>query len=286
MTTPKVQYTYANGSANTIRPTKTTYPNGRKLNLDYGSAGGMDDLLSRVGALVDDDGVIHLTDSSYLGLGTPVIADYTQPDVMYTLVGTAGGNDPDTGDIYRGLDRFGRVKDAYWRDYGASADAARIQYGYDRAGNRTYRADPVAVANGAPYEELYGYDAIQRLKTMDRGTLNGGHTGLTAQSFDQCWTLDPTGNWKGFRQDDTGDGAWDLIQARTSNPVNETTNIASSVGSGWANHLLRAMPRSYQVLPNFGPKAAQNGKNFRRQAARGDGDLEIGGGRRCHSVGW
>lgn len=57
--------------------------------------------------------------------GTPVIADDAQPDVMYTLVGTAGGNDPDTGDIYRGLDRFGRVKDAYWRDYGASADARR-----------------------------------------------------------------------------------------------------------------------------------------------------------------
>lgn len=55
--------------------------------------------------------------------------------MKYTLVGTAGGNDPDTGDIYRG---FGWVKNAYWRDYGASTDAARIQYGY----NRTYRAEP------------------------------------------------------------------------------------------------------------------------------------------------
>ncbi len=201
MTTANVQYSYADGSENQIRPTRTTYPDGRELNLDYGSSGDQADRLSRVSSLIDDDGLTHLADYSYLGLGTPVITDYAQPDVMYTLVGTAGGNDPDTGDIYRDLDRFGRVKDAYWRDYGASADTARIQYGYDRAGNRTYRADPVAVANSAQYEELYGYDAIQRLKTMDRGTLNGGKTALTTKSFDQCWTLDPTGNWKGFRQE-------------------------------------------------------------------------------------
>src|SRR5205809_603247 len=103
MTTPSVQYRYANGSGNQIRPTRTTYPDGRELNLDYGTAGGMADLLSRISSLIDDDGTTHLTDYSRLGLGTPVITDYTQPDVMYTLVGTAGGNDPDTGDIYRGL---------------------------------------------------------------------------------------------------------------------------------------------------------------------------------------
>src|SRR4029077_1711691 len=32
---PKVQYSYADGSANTIRPTTLTYPNGRVITLDY-----------------------------------------------------------------------------------------------------------------------------------------------------------------------------------------------------------------------------------------------------------
>ena len=34
--TPKVQYGYANGTGNTIRPTGLTYPDGRALNFDYG----------------------------------------------------------------------------------------------------------------------------------------------------------------------------------------------------------------------------------------------------------
>jgi len=102
-------------SANTIRPTTITYPDGRVLTYGYGTAGGNNDAASRVESLIDDDGSsTHLADYSYLGLGTFVEVDYTEPDVKYTLVGTAGGNDPDTGDIYRGFDRFGRIKDGYW----------------------------------------------------------------------------------------------------------------------------------------------------------------------------
>jgi hypothetical protein len=36
-TTPKVQYGYASGSANTIRPTAITYPDGRVITYDYGT---------------------------------------------------------------------------------------------------------------------------------------------------------------------------------------------------------------------------------------------------------
>ena len=71
----------------------------------------------------------------------------------------------------------------------------------------------MATANSAKFDELYGYDAIQRLKDMARGTLNAGKTGLTTETFAQCWSLDATGNWKGFREDDNGDGRWDLVQA-------------------------------------------------------------------------
>src|SRR5436190_1300143 len=67
--TPKVQYAYAKGSANTIRPTTMTYPNGRVLNYDYGTSGGMNDAASRIASYIDNDGTTHLADYSYLGHG-------------------------------------------------------------------------------------------------------------------------------------------------------------------------------------------------------------------------
>lgn len=234
-TTPKVQYGYASGSTNTIRPTTLTYPNGRVLTFSYGTWGGISDHASRVASLIDNDGTTHLVDYDYLGRGTFVIADDTQPDVKWTLVDLSGSNDPDTGDIYRGLDRFGRVKDNRWYDYGASTDVDRIKYGYDRAGNRIWRENVVATSLSKAFDELYSYDGIHRLQDMQRGTLNSGHTALTSETFAQCWTLDATGNWSGFRQDDTGDGTWDLVQARTANTVNEITDITNSVGSAWVD---------------------------------------------------
>jgi hypothetical protein len=50
-TTPKVQYSYASGSANMIRITGTTYPNGRNVVDDYGTAGSIDDACSRIRAM-------------------------------------------------------------------------------------------------------------------------------------------------------------------------------------------------------------------------------------------
>jgi len=38
-TTPKVQYGYANRSANTVRPTSITYPDGRVITYDYCTTG-------------------------------------------------------------------------------------------------------------------------------------------------------------------------------------------------------------------------------------------------------
>src|SRR5262245_32086466 len=233
MTSPKVQYAYANGSANHIRPTLLTYPSGRELNYNYGSADSLPDAASRLAALLDDDGSTHLADYSYLGRMTFVETDYAQPDVKYTLVGTAGGDDPDTGDIYRGLDRFGRIKDSYWRDYGGSADVDRIKYGYDRNGNRTWRENPVATANSAYFDEKYFHDLLDRLKHMDRGRLNAQKDAVSNKTFAQCWSLDATGNWRKFTEDSNGDGVWDLDQLRTANQVNEITDLSEYTGPAW-----------------------------------------------------
>ncbi|MCG6156978.1 RHS repeat domain-containing protein [Rubinisphaera margarita] len=242
-TTPKVQYGYANGTDNTIRQTTMTYPNGRVLTYDYGTTSGMDDAASRVAALVDDDvSSTHLVDYSYLGRGRSaqsvsspfgtgfVIADSPQPQVKWTLVDLAGTNDPETGDIYSGYDRFGRIKDNRWYDYDALVDVDRIKYGYDRSSNRIWRQNTVADALSKHFDELYGNDQINRLKDLQRGTLNAQKDGVTDQSFAECWSLDPTGNWKNYLEDTNGDGAWDLDQSRTNNTVNEITALADSVG--------------------------------------------------------
>lgn len=246
-TTPKVEYGYANGAVNTVRPTTLTYPDGRVLTYDYGTANGIDDCASRVASLVDDDGSgTHLVDYMYLGMGRSVksvnapfgrgfvVADFTQPDTKWTLVDISDTNDPETGDIYSGLDRFGRIKDNRWYDYGSSSDVDRIKYGYDRSSNRIWRQNVVADALSEPFDELYDYDGVNRLKEMSRGTLNAPKDGITNKSLAECWSLDATGNWRKYLKDTNGDGAWDLNQSRTANEVNEITEIMETVGASWA----------------------------------------------------
>jgi hypothetical protein len=60
-TSPKVQYSFADGSANTTRPTGLTYPSGRVVNYRYGSSGGANDRLSRIADLHDPAGHINGT---------------------------------------------------------------------------------------------------------------------------------------------------------------------------------------------------------------------------------
>jgi hypothetical protein len=106
----------------------------------YGSAGSITDSCGQVASLIDSDGgSTHLADYLYLGLGTVVQQDSTQANLRYTLIDLTGSNDPDTGDIYAGLDRFSRIKDLRWRSTSTNTDLSRIRYGYDRASSRIWR---------------------------------------------------------------------------------------------------------------------------------------------------
>jgi YD repeat-containing protein len=72
--------------------------------------------------------------------------------------------------VYDGLDRFGRVIDMVWRDYGSNVDAARIKHAYDRASNRKWREVPVAAAQSPAVhcDDTYTYGAWNRLvKVVD-----------------------------------------------------------------------------------------------------------------------
>jgi RHS repeat-associated protein len=177
------------------------------------------------------DGATTLVNYAYLGMRTVVQTTYPQPSIQHTLLGSSGGNSP-AGDIYWGLDLFGRIVDSRWYNTGTSADLDRIKYGYDRASNRIWRQNPVATAAGASFDEHYSNDGLERLKDMQRGTLNGTNTAITSPNFAQCWTLDPTGNWRGFNESTNG-SSWTLNQTRTANTVNEITGITNTASSNW-----------------------------------------------------
>ena len=140
-------------------------------------------------------------------------------------------------DPYGGLDQFGRVVDLIWRDCATGQDLVRIGHGYDRVGNRLWRSDSVARAASMNFDELYAYDGVNQLISMQRGRLNPAQTALVSTAnFAQQWTLDATGNWAGFQESDTVSGILmpTLTQNRTSNVVNEIIHFTESAGPTWA----------------------------------------------------
>ncbi len=225
--TPYLQYTRdttASGGEFTkgLRPTSLRYPNGRLLHYTYGTAGSTPDSLNRLDAIKDDSGGspgTTLTSYSYLGSNTVVIEDYEEPEVRLEYY---------SGGSYSGVDRFGRIVDQKWYDYGASTDRERYTYGYDRADNRLYRENTIA----SGLDEFYSYDDISRLTGFDRGDLNAGKTAVTGTpAREEDWTLDPTGNWTDYVQKTSG--STDLDQDRTHSVVNELTNITETTGTAW-----------------------------------------------------
>ncbi|GEM_PF-2444788 len=70
-----------------------------------GAATGINDASSRIESMTDTG--VTLAIYEYLGTSGFVNAASPQPGIAWTLYGT--GNDPNTGDIYWGLDRFGRA---------------------------------------------------------------------------------------------------------------------------------------------------------------------------------
>jgi hypothetical protein len=233
-TTPKAQYAYADGSANTIRPASLTYPNGRVLDYLYDDTHA--DKLSRIRTLRWDG--TDVCRYSYLGLSTFVTTDYLQPQVKLDYALGSGANP------YTGFDRFGRIIDLLWAKYGAGSssssssggpgnDLVHLEYGYDRASNRTYREDLVAQAYDKDFDELYEYDGLHRLKKFHRGRLTDDDQTITSPTLQQGWVLDATGNWRNFTQNDQADPDQTLDQQRLANRVNEITQIARTVGPDW-----------------------------------------------------
>ena len=117
--TPEVLYNYADGSANTVRRTATMYPDGKILNVQYGSGDSVDDHFSRVTALQFDGESTPLVEYTYIGVAWQVRVGYPGPAVELTY--KKQGSEPagDAGDPYNGYDRFGRTQDIRWQTVGS-----------------------------------------------------------------------------------------------------------------------------------------------------------------------
>jgi RHS repeat-associated protein len=111
------------------------------------------------------------------GRGRIVVEDYIAAEVKINYM----------ADNFACLDRFGRVIDQVWTDYGANPDVAIDEYiyTYDRAGNRLSKENVVSKNQGTPVnlDETYEYDELDRLTEW---TLGG--------STQKTWTLDSLGN--------------------------------------------------------------------------------------------
>jgi RHS repeat-associated protein len=238
-TTADVQYAYtdlANG-ANNSRPTSMTYPNGRVLDYVYNS--GIDNSISRLSALADDNsgspGTI-LEAETYLGLDTIVQRAHPESGVNLTYIQYSGDTkyNADGGDKYTGLDRFGRVIDQYWVNSNTGATADRYQYTYDRVDDVLVKNNLVDTALGELYrsnaatggDSNTAYDPLQRMTTFQRGTLSS--SGLNGSQLDtisspsrtQSWSLDALGNQSSV----TTNGS---ATTRTFNAQNQTTSVSS-----------------------------------------------------------
>jgi RHS repeat-associated protein len=211
---------------NRLRLASVRYPNGRLLHTTYGTSGEIGDLLDRAASLnADNSGSPGdaIAEYSYLGHGTIVKEDYPQPDVRLDYdTGTAGE--------YAGLDRFGRIVDQLWYDYGANTSRDQYTYGYDRASNRLYRENTSAGGK----DEFYSFDEVDRLVALDRGDLNAGKDAITGTIADEeDWLLDMTGNWTEYVQKTSG--TTNLDQERTHNEVNEVSAVTATIGANWSD---------------------------------------------------
>ena len=218
--TLNVAYSYADGSANTVRRTGTTYPDGTTI-ITTAYIGTDADALSRPDAL--KEGGDPLCSYRYLGAGVFIGVKYdAASDVELTY---EDGGTGDAGDKYTGLDRFGRLIETLWKK-GAAAQV-HSQYGRNRFGGVVWRKDLAAHAQSVTTEDnYYTYDDLYQVKDRQRGNLTvTPPIGITALQQEEDWTYDATGNWQSY-----SNTAPTSAQARINNKANEITLLSSSAG--------------------------------------------------------
>ena len=210
--------------SNTSRRTSLSYPNGRVVNLGYGSTGSIDDLFSLVKSAAISGESGNKVEYTRAGLGRYVKIAYPQPGVEMSMIRPGGGSDGDSGDPYDGYDRFSRVQEMRWQNSSTGTPIDAWQWGYNEVSNRTWKKNLVAASG---QDEAYGYDGLYQVIRDAVGTLNTNRTAIGGiPSEEEDFTYDPTGNWLGYRKD--ANGSMVLDQSRSNNQDNQLTQIDGS----------------------------------------------------------
>jgi YD repeat-containing protein len=189
--TPYLEYSY--DSTHDNRLSGVVYPSGKTLTYNYNT---FDNITSI------NENTTPLVSYIYDGSGSPIQTTYNEPNVSLTYVNG-------------GLDRYGRIINHSWIKN--SNPLVHIIHSYDYAGNRTKRYDPVHAANS----ELYTYDNLGQIKSLNRGTLNNDHTAVSNINHSESWNFDKTGNWSQYTKNGN-------VENRTHNATNELQGIANS----------------------------------------------------------
>ena len=92
----------------------------------------------------------------------------------------------------------------------------------------------VTLTTSLPFGPKHALLEMQAEACTPTKSLNNLQSAIVNPQFAQQWGLDATGNWKTFKQDNDGNGTWELNQTRTTNKANEITAITNSVGAAWA----------------------------------------------------
>jgi len=100
--------------------------------------GSIHDALSRVFQVKENSSGQVLEQLGYLGAAVPVYRNHPYSNINQTFIKASGESNGVAGDQYTGYDTFGRVAEIRWRN--GSNERDRYQYGFDRNGNRLYKA--------------------------------------------------------------------------------------------------------------------------------------------------
>ena len=223
-TSLKVGYGYANGSANTTRPTSVKYPHvgaasAATVDFHYGTT--MADALSRIDEIRESG--TTLSSWRYVGLGMVVAQKYDAAADTELTYGSAA-------DTYSGYDRFGRIVATLWKT--GTTVLVESKYGRDTVGDIEWRKDVKAHAlSVVTQDNYYQYDGLRQVRQHERGELtpSGGppYTGITAGTRQQqeLFTYDETGNWSAYQAQSPA-----LNQSRDHNEANQITAITNPTG--------------------------------------------------------
>jgi hypothetical protein len=147
---------------NAGRLTGVDYLGGKHIGYSYNSQNSIDDLLNRINTIT----VGSLIVSSY---------DYSKNNRLMEVILP----EPDSSLTYQngGLDRYGRIVNHSWIE--DSLPLVHIIHGYDYSENRTYRYDAVHAASS----EFYSYDAVNQVKSLQRGVSDQNNPDKKCRGF-------------------------------------------------------------------------------------------------------